>query len=1712
MNEAEQRDLMIAFLLACDRLADAAPGTMDDTGLPASAESPFARLCLYVERGPFQRGIALAGAALPAWLRSKDHGIGRLLQRIDAGGDDGWGWLRLNWDEGTGGTTERERLRASDDGPLAALRRMHKALSELWSRPAGSPPGVLAAATRLTGPDTMPRAAAIDVVRGRRTEFVTVNLETRQGIVLGGDLKPFHRGMIKAATAKFLPQDLQPAFSDEVCDPSFVEGVHRGLTAVVQLLEHHGDRPGSGGAAAETDRTLIVHGLLPPATAVSGSAAASVAMNELARHIDKTMRVGAHRVIATGSFEDSTLRLEPLNGQVLRAKLATVAEDGFYGYLLAYADPADFPEADQVPQKYHIDLRFPDKPGRPQYPVLRIPLGATLADLARAVWGETFVKWADTSRAAALRDANLELLKLPPLHRGWSSEEEDHLVATLEATISGAILLAGPASCGKSTMALRAVQRLADTADREYDLLCLSPTISSVPKKDEIVAAWFRRPDPGGSAARRVILIDNLPWEGGQRDSATLLNQLSEELAATVLGVAHADANTDLEFAGVETKRLLVGLESMTAFAERIAPQLDNPVDPNVIPVIVRESHRDLEVMLWLLRAAGKRGVNTKTVVEAALLREREPFRKIRRTEAQGRALARLAVLSYIRMPTPEDLCAPLKPQHLRTFATRAGDGWQILARPKQLAALDVTAVDRGLWEKLAVALADCLELRSRDLLWACEIIQHLHQADATEAERFLASHQNLLVRLVYDGVDPRHLARYIGLVDRYLDGQERKRQQWLTQLANQTATGLLSNQFTPRELARILRVLTTRAALLKHVSQPDPLDRLLNTLQPHLLKRVLQRASGPGARIELIDALRLCRSQFLDVRMNQLTDEFLAYNTTTLSVSTYTDILSAVDRLQAVPKLSLEGTQPIMDILAHQPPKALGLMAFAAWHALHLRVRARLPGDSSPQKHSTDRTAARRGQPAHDAQLQRVALDFAYLARSTNAWHVFAALHLLRSADRQAAARIAQELSARTDVYSRVAADLRQETLSNIAHIVREMRVLHPKGLLEILYGPDSEDLVAYISKRIVGEGDGRGGSMIIESALQAEEIYGDERRPSFARRIAERIGINFVRSVLHVDVRLVVGFRLIETIIDADVSYAEELLDDAIGVVMAKIAVHRPWGPQLALFLGNNRRLAAKRSVFDELAVNSDILIAIEHWMADSRDDLTLRSFHQVANVLDTDRRMARQWVEVFEQQGFNPKIRDSDRPERALRAVHAVTATLGRAGAHHRVAAAANDAFDKTGIGTSDPKRRFGITPGDLTETVSLLRRMEPMRAAAVVDDLLIKAAQLVRHGAGNPFDRMAAFAAIARINQDAARSTVQYLDKNDMVQHSLVTAVLDEDDNPHGQAIAFRQLTELDQARPKSDERHRAMTRWRHQLDLIRSPKAVAEILRTAAMWDLDTACDLARAVAWDSVRARIRAGWTSDAEHWGYLSGVNWAIDAGLNLQLSNDIMQGVERAGPLTPAAMASLLGFLQLVDPEAGRDLADRFRERFAAELSLRFIEDETSHYTDLGWCALYLHPQPDLVQERPDRLDEVVPPAVRLWLTAHLHADWAAELRADAWTALLQEHPGQPMGVTDHLVFTCVAAHRDGRVGDVRALLARTSSDVPALVARRLHRASLRSQLVLLRAGVVDPELRPMLTVLRRQLKERLQHEPGLRASAYAKAIRTLLNNSDD
>ncbi|MGW2281970.1 hypothetical protein [Streptomyces sp. NPDC001770] len=689
----------------------------------------------------------------------------------------------------------------------------------------------------------------------------------------------------------------------------------------------------------------------------------------------------------------------------------------------------------------------------------------------------------------------------------------------------------------------------------------------------------------------------------------------------------------------------------------------------------------------------------------------------------------------------------------------------------------------------------------------------------------------------------------------------------------------------------------------------------------------------------------------------------------------------------------------------------------------------------------------------------------------------------------------------------------LRTATPTDAALLLRTTSEIHDNTARHALYGDRAErpdaGLARTLAQQVRGHQDAKGAGLLLSATARVDELFLTERK-GFGQYLAEELGRDWVSARLEEDPRISVQYHLIKGIWEANASFREECLDLFVDVVARALnRSMRPWGPQAALFLGQDEEFGAAfleklgrhvpdRKLFDGMK---------DAPVADAR-----RYFHQLGRAMYQG--LPSQYVNEHDAAGFIEKIAAAS-PSSAALCARETARTLVDGGVPARDAGLW--VLRKDGTETADSiGRRWGAQIGrgastsQVTEVINVLAGLNGDSALATLDYLNNKKVSFSRRNDGllrdkvrqavynDPVEAARLLTAVERVSTGAGAGLMRDL-QGEAGAWNAFTSELAHIQHPTQQYQVVRQLVALGLRPGGVYSKWVDKLRTRHQVTVMQvtSPAALSDVLRMALIWDMDWACRLAADIPVQRLVRRLDYARVKDLMHTPSLLSLLVTAEADEAVHCTFDTLERLQPASlvkRLNPHSIDVLLDVALRVRPDFAHRLVPAVAEAISRQMQREVVLDEAKHWNEIGWMARSLHMMNKaelLSRQAPKRRPNLSYRHAAAWGAMWFpHQEWAQEILGD-----VADHIIRPSISGSHSVFAAFAyASAEGRTSELRA----PDGSWPELVG-----CSARALAALQMTAERDPDLRAALLSHRAALVAQLDR-PTSRTDSYMSSAR--------
>ncbi|WP_280492986.1 hypothetical protein [Nocardia asiatica] len=418
---------------------------------------------------------------------------------------------------------------------------------------------------------------------------------------------------------------------------------------------------------------------------------------------------------------------------------------------------------------------------------------------------------------------------------------------------------------------------------------------------------------------------------------------------------------------------------------------------------------------------------------------------------------------------------------------------------------------------------------------------------------------------------------------------------------------------------------------------------------------------------------------------------------------------------------------------------------------------------------------------------------------------------------------------------------------------------ILWPNGVVD-------HNLVDAFAQRIISMEDASGAGQLLMAVNSASELFQAGQDSMASRELAEQIGEDKIRNMLRYDPRASTRYYLVKGVWDARASYCENLLDNALDVVVESVSRRRKhWGIELALRLGADGELGmtALRELRNRLTPD-----AIMHSMIDGHTTRTRALSHRLGRILHPS--VPDLYLRQWDTEAFIEGLSTSS-PASPLELCAEVAKTLTDAA----LPDAGRLIFDATG-GTEKWVKRltYGRRAEGFVSALTHLTALDKDGAREVVDKLQASASH-VRLGTDN-ISSLAAWTRKAMLQDartaagviraiDAAKSGSgrEVLDElpRDIHAGYIFRGELQQIQDPISQSRAARALVRAGMTRGAANSSwiESVYTARIQTVNYYASPRALTALLSMLSAWDSRWAATATKQINAGRIAARIRDG-------------------------------------------------------------------------------------------------------------------------------------------------------------------------------------------------------------------------------------------------------------
>lgn len=1581
-------------------------------------------------------------------------------------------------------------------------------LEDAVSSPAGLPdeiaearglravPGLAAATATATASPPKPSAGPLGVEarrRWQRVDLVTTEEDgPREGVLLGLDIDMGSRdiagGSIDADFTKAVGTGVQAA---------------RSLLATLGIPILQGDETAPGWRIAGVPEAVSIGG---PSVALP----AALAMLRSASQLEGA-DLGPIAGVATGDLTYSGDRWEvvPLPAAVVRRKAAIVEAE------LGRAVP----------------LITNCASGGPLVRCVK-----DLAQAALAAWGERWTDWA--SRLGVTPDgwavANGAEGLEPEVDATRLVECEARDTGRAVAYFSGGLgagVIGDYQRSGRTTLARHIVRGLLDQR-KISDAIWIGastalPAGTDVLARMEEIAARALR--PYGAARVLVVLEDLDPHHfSGERtiSLADVLPALATRLGQPLLAIVRYEKASHVRWTADGIESFVAWETAGASFAEALVAA--NPdrlaMDRAAQNLAVSFAGRDVGVLRKALVAVAD-GAREKSEVSARLV---EPLASLPVTERD--ALRTLGAVSavYARLPGDAPELASLRPETFaRVGATFGAGGWRIespwLARrvavlPPQGGARTKEATPG----ELAGRLRDTLARRFDDR-WP----------DAAE--------QALLVGVV------RGAARHgDGTLEELMSGVATRLPRWLPRLTAPVLTSLLrvvgsrlpseslteavtqlleltvrpSVPATVPELAAALDQLWRNRRFLSesdlHELEENLPDVFATTLagdveatpEAHLrLLRAVLKLHFPGTRKlvhsnidEIFRGAERCTVRDYEVARSAIALMFehrwawVEEEESKLGIA-LEDISGGPGsvRLMGDAERAMLPRVPAIELLLERPPSKSPFGVWLGWLAL-----------CDTLVHDPDSGSWTR--PDWDSLVEGVDQEICTAADHASIPEAVRAINLLRRYNRGICVRLFNRTGLAARLGDRMSSARGFGERSELLEVFRKVYVMGAKDLLSPGGVPNRQLANALAREATVGGsvGDVRGIGSFLKSAAAIDELYGSATN-GFARSFVDALGTEYIENVLLNEDRMSLVFHFVGGLASVGSTALEQALRRHAVPRLAD-TVRRAdgsWPIQIALRLAAlpNEGPAFLENLATELGIPRAGDRDPPPWMRDRmlapRQAEAAVWTHRLAAAVEPESVPIARWFAKQLQHPRPPGLQGSDPSDVALLCRLALTA-LDRAGVDDG-RKQVDTWLARTGWSWAEALEAgqdFGALAAGLG-ALAKVDSVEAERAARALAEAERAPDGVLMLGDGTPLRAAQLLSTMDECSAGSGAELLNRVEERDFRWRLVLEDLLFEQ-QPVAQANAVRSLAGVGWAPDERRER-RLIERWLDIAQVLRSPKAIAELLRAAAA--LPSAAqvlpELTEAINAGGLARRVREGALQDLEA---LPDVLSTLRLAGAAHTARRVFEDAQRTGPgplfsggrdgarwdrpvpglgaatlaarMPLAALCSLVEELEVLAPDYdSAELRTRIAARIFDEAKQPVVPAPTELWHQIGQCAASVGALVRAPRERPRHLHRAGPGAMILscawlerkdWMLPLLEADLERVMRAPGaggWGAAIALAAPDVLGAEDRTPLV-ERALRSAPPWALKTMLVRAQRDdeLRRAVLARAHVLSLR------------------------------------------------------
>ncbi|MGW3568760.1 hypothetical protein ACWDSL_33725 [Streptomyces sp. NPDC000941] len=550
------------------------------------------------------------------------------------------------------------------------------------------------------------------------------------------------------------------------------------------------------------------------------------------------------------------------------------------------------------------------------------------------------------------------------------------------------------------------------------------------------------------------------------------------------------------------------------------------------------------------------------------------------------------------------------------------------------------------------------------------------------------------------------------------------------------------------------------------------------------------------------------------------------------------------------------------------------------------------------------------------------------------------------------------------------LAAILQRSTPAEASILLSTVRNVHGGTIKKLLYHETAQgsqeanvQLARDLAAAIDELKDGRGAGMLLSSVSRADDLYCDTE-DRFGYRLACELGPEFARSLMKKERRPAVIYHFLRGLWEAGADYRGDLEEEALQLVVSSIQAQRgaarPWGPQLAMLLIDDDYFGQKFLL--QLAERLDTRMLVERMRNPTLDPQSMVHTHRLGLAI-----APRIGEEFAKGLNLDHAVRNplQWRAGEVAQKLQIMARTLRSAGNPDATAVvlrhfkAENPQWDWAGALRSLPRI------GAFTTAVNQMRKFDPGEAAGAVRTLSLpegdQASYLrnaLTRSVVHPPLMADLLASAERCLPGVGRAELESLrdDREDRWRTFTNTFRFEQD--PITQGRVGRQLARLGVV-PAEESQNWMGTLvnrvWSPTMHLIASPRALAEVLTLAYIWEPQWGEQLGEKVNAYKLLRRLSLRMRHDLRDLPDLLTVLW-------LTGREDVVDDVVHdLGSVDPAILVEAMGLKQ-----AGRMLKSLRHAKRSADflapavgqlldrtLERPLVVDIEQHWTTIGWAA---------------------------------------------------------------------------------------------------------------------------------------------------------------